>query len=243
MSKKLSLKQYLMQAGKFEKVYDCITAIKKGRVAVNNEVITNPNYFFNPKKSLVEFDDEKIKKAHKLYFLMNKPSGYLSQKSPNERSIYHLLGNLKIPDEHIKSLSAVGRLDKDTEGLMILTNDGNLANIVANPKHRIAKKYYAVLEKQIDKNKIKMLEKGIEISIGGEKYRTKPCKIKIIEKNEAYISISEGRKRQIRKMFEAIGNKVAYLKRVSIGNLQLGSLKTGEIRQITKAELMEKLNF
>lgn len=242
MSKKISLKQYLMQTGKFEKVYDCITAIKKGRVTLNDKIISNPNYFFNPKKSLVKFDDEKIKKVPNLYFLMNKPFGYLSQKSPDEKSIYHLLEKLNIPDDYLKSLSAVGRLDKVTEGLLILTNDGNLASIIANPKHQIAKKYYAVLENPIDKNKIKILEKGVEIEVNKEKYKTKPCKIKIIGKKEVYISISEGKKRQIRKMYGAIGNKIIYLRRVSIGGLQLGNLKAGEIKQITKGEIMEKLN-
>ena len=86
-----------------------------------------------------------------------------------------------------------------------------------------------------------MLEKGIEIKIGYETYRTKPCKIQITGEKEAYISVSEGRKRQIRKMFEAIGNKVVYLRRVSIGGLQLGSIKVGEIRQVAKEELIEKL--
>lgn len=242
MSKKISLKQYLMQTGKFEKVYDCVTAIKKGRVTLDNKVTSNPNYFFNPKKSLVKFDDEKIKNAPNLYFLMNKPSGYLSQKSPNEKSIYHLLENLNIPGEYIKSLSAVGRLDKDTEGLLILTNDGKFSNAVMRPENEIIKKYCAVLDKPAETSKIKMLEKGIEISIGKEKYRTKPCKIKAVGEKEVYISISEGKKRQIRKMFESVGNNVVYLKRVSIGGLSLGELKEGEIKQVTKDEIMEKLN-
>lgn len=230
-----------MQTGKFEKVYDCVTAIKKGRVTLNNKIISNPNYFFNPKKSLVKFDDEKIKKAPNLYFLMNKPSGYLSQKSPNEESIYGLLEKLNLPDYYLKSLSAVGRLDKDTEGLLILTNDGKFSNTVTHPKNEIIKKYYAVLDKPAETSKIKMLEKGTEISIGGEKCRTKPCKIKIAGEKEIYISVSEGKKRQIRKMIEAAGNKVAYLKRVSIGGLQLGNLKAGEIMKISREKILENL--
>ena len=230
-----------MKTGKFDKVYDCVQAIRSGKIKINNKTIANPNYFFNPKKSFVEFYDEKIKKIPNLYFLMNKPAGYLSQKSPNDKSIYDLLESLNLPKDGIKSLSAIGRLDKDTEGLLILTNDGKFSNIIMHPQNEIVKKYYAALDKPTETSKIKMLEKGIEINIGNEKYKTKPCKIKITGEKETYISITEGKKRQIRRMFDAIGNKVVYLKRVSIGGLQLGNLKTGEIKQLTKEEIIEKL--
>ena len=242
MTKKISLKQFLMKTGRFEKAYDCISAVRSGKIKINNTIVTNPNYFFNPKKSLVEFYDEKIKKVLNLYFLMNKPAGYLSQKSPNEKSIYDLLESLNLPKDRIKSLSAIGRLDKDTEGLLILTNDGKFSNIIMHPQNEIVKKYYAALDKPAETSKIKMLEKGIEINIGNEKYKTKPCKIKITGEKETYISITEGKKRQIRKMFDSIGNKVVYLKRVSIGGLQLGKLKVGEIKQVTREEIIEKLN-
>ena len=100
-----------------------------------------------------------------------------------------------------------------------------------------------MLEKTADAIKIKILEKGVEIEIDEEKYNTKRCKIKIVGEKEVYISVSEGKKRQIRKMFELIDNKVLYLKRVSIGGLQLGKLNSGEIRTITRKEIMEKLEF
>lgn len=243
MSKKISLKQFLMRSGRFERVYDCIMAIKIGKVSVGGKIISNPNYFFNPKKSLVKLDDEKIKKSPYLYFLMNKPAGYLSQKAENEKNIYNLLEKSNLPKNHIKSLSAVGRLDKESEGLLLITNDGSLSNLVMNPKSKIIKKYYAVLESTIDINNVRLLEKGIQIDIGHEQYKTRPCRIKIVGEKEAYISISEGKKRQIRKMFEAIDNKVVYLRRVSIAGLQLGNLKIGEIKQTTKDEIIEKLEF
>lgn len=242
MSKKISLKQFLMKSGRFDDASDCISAIESGMVTINNEIIKNPNYFFNSEKFLVKSGNEKLKSVRKLHFIMNKPSGYLCQKSQNEKTIYDLINNLDLPEDYKKSLHAIGRLDKETEGLLILTNDGKLSSLVTNPENKIIKKYHAVLEKPIDADKIKILEKGIEISIDDEKYKTKKCKIKAVGEKEAYISISEGRKRQIRKMFEAIGNKVAYLKRVSIGGLSLGNLKTGEIRQIEREEIVKKLN-
>ena len=243
MSKKLSLKQFLMKSGRFQKTYDCVQAIKNGKVTLNNEVITNPSHFFNPKTELVKLDNEKLKTVPKLYFIMNKPAGYLSQKSNDEKNIYDLLNNISLPRESVLSLHAVGRLDKDTEGLLILTNDGKLSNIIMEPKSEIIKKYYAILENRVDKGKIKELEKGIEIEIDKLKYKTKPCKIKIVGEKEVYISISEGKKRQIRMMFESIGNKAVYLRRVSIAGLQLGKLNVGEIKQITREEIMEKLEY
>src|SRR3989338_6001907 len=122
MSKKISLKQFLMKSGKFRRMQECIEAIRSGKISINNEIISNPNYFFNPKKSLVKTGNKKIKKARKLYFLMNKPSGCLSQKAESDKTVYDLLIKLNLPQEEIRSLSAVGRLDKETEGLMIITN-------------------------------------------------------------------------------------------------------------------------
>lgn len=231
-----------MKSGKFDKVYDCEKAVMEGKVTINNKTITNPNYFFNP-KSLVKINSEKIKKAPKLYFIMNKPSGYLSQKAENEKTIYELINKLNIPKEHKKSLFAVGRLDKDTEGLMILTNDGQLSDILMQPDSNITKRYHVVLEKPISNENIKLLEKGVIIEIDDLKYKTTKCKIKKVKGNEVYISITEGKKRQIRKMFEIVGNQVVYLKRVSIGGLQLGDLKTGEIKPIAREEIIEKLQY
>lgn len=242
MSKKISLKQFLMKTGKFDKVSGCISAIESGIITINGKAATNPNYFFNPKKSLIKFVDQKLRKVSSLYFIMNKPAGYLSQKSKEEKTAYDLLKSLNLPKESIQSLHAVGRLDKDTEGLLILTNDGKLSNIIMNPENKIIKKYCAVLEEPADRDKIKILERGIKIKADNEAYETKPCKIKITGEKEVYISLTEGRKRQIRKMLEAVGNKVIYLKRVSIGGLQLGNLKAGEIKQIDKEDMMEKLH-
>jgi 16S rRNA pseudouridine516 synthase len=242
MSKKISLKQFLMKSGKFDRSYGCVKAIREGNVTVDKKTITNPKYFFNP-KSLVKINDEKIRKAPKLYFLMNKPAGYLSQKSDNEATIYDLFKKLNISEEHKKSLFAVGRLDKDTEGLMIITNDGQLSDRIMQPDRGISKRYHAVLENPINTENIRLIEKGVIIDINEGNYKTSKCKIRKVGKNEIYISITEGKKKQIRKMIETVGNNVIYLRRVSIGGLQLGSLKTGEIKQATKEDIAEKLEY
>ena len=243
MSKKISLKQFLMKSGKFGRVEDCIESVRMGEVTINNKDAANPNYFFNPNQSIVKINNEKVKKDPKLYFLMNKPAGCLSQKAENEKTIYDLINSLNIPNEHKKSLFAVGRLDKSTEGLMIITNDGQLSDMIMQPKMEIIKKYHAALDKPVTNENIKLLEKGVIIGIDDSKYKTTKCKVKKVKENEVYISITEGKKRQIRKMFESIGNNVIYLKRVSIGGLQLGKLKEGELKQITREEIMEKLEY
>jgi 16S rRNA pseudouridine516 synthase len=243
MSKRISLKQFLMRTGRFERSDDCIDAIGSGKVTINGKVVTNPSYFFNLEKSLIEFNNEKLKKVPKLYFIMNKPQGYLSQKSPKEKSIYSILEKLSLPKEHIKSLHAVGRLDKNTEGLIILTNDGELSYSAMHPEGYIMKKYYAVIEKPVDIHKIRILEKGIEITADNETYKTRPCKIEIVGEKEVYISMMEGKKRQIKKMFKAVGNNVVYLKRVSIGVLSIGDLKVGEIKEISREEVMKKIGL
>ena len=243
MSKKISLKQFLMKSGKFRKMQECIEAIRSGKISVNNKIINNPNYFFNSKKSLVKTESKKIKKARKLYFLMNKPTGYLSQKAESDKTIYDLLNKMHLSQEETNSLSAVGRLDKETEGLMIITNDGKLSDFIMHPKNEIIKRYNAVLENPIADGSLKLLQKGVVIEIDDSKYKTTKCRIKKVKENEVYISITEGKKRQIRKMFETVGNKVAYLKRVSIGGLALGNLKAGDIKEISRQEIMEKLEI
>ena len=242
MPRKISLKQFLMKTGKFNKVFDCVSAVRKGKITIENMAITNPNYFFDAKK-FVAFDGEKLKLAKKLYYALNKPAGYLCQKSPNEKNIYDLIEKLPISNEQKSSLFSVGRLDKDTEGLMILTNDGKISTLLMNPENKSIKRYLAILEKPISYENIRLLEKGVIIEIDENKYKTTKCEIKKTGENEVYISITEGKKRQIRKMFKSVGNEIVYLKRVSIGGLQLGKLNLGEIKQITREEIMEKLEF
>jgi 16S rRNA pseudouridine516 synthase len=242
MPKKLSLKQYLMKTASFERVRDCIEAIEKGHVTVDGEVVTSPNYYVNPKKSFIKLDHGKLKQQPKKYYIFNKPEGYICQKSKDEKTIYDMVKE-KVPAEIFNSLFAVGRLDKDTEGLLILTNDGKLADKILQPMNKIEKTYYVVLADPIGKAQVAKLEAGVEIDVGAEKYMTKPCHIQTERDRHFYIRIHEGKKRQIRKMFESIGNKVIYLRRDSIGNLGIGRLIVGELREITEKEIMNSLGM
>jgi 16S rRNA pseudouridine516 synthase len=241
MAKKTSLLQYLMRSGKFKTAYDAERAILTGRVNVRKETIRNPKHFFDPKTDFVFVDGELIKKSALLYFLMNKPAGIICQKSKEEESIFDLLTSLPLTPEQRSSLFVIGRLDKDTEGLLILTNDGKLSDALMNPKHEVPKTYYAILNLPLTHIQKTRLESGVTIKSEEGEYTTKPCVIKKESERTIFISITEGKKRQIRKMLEAIGNEVIHLKRVSIGKLELGSLQLGEIRKVSKEDVLKAL--
>ena len=139
-----------MQSGKFRKVEDCVETIRRGAVTVDNKVIENPNFFFNP-KSLIKLDNEIIRRNKKLYFIMNKPSGYTCQKSDAEKNVYELLDKLNLSKEEKNSLFCVGRLDKETQGLLIITNDGKFADSILQSENEVVKEYQVGLKEEIKK--------------------------------------------------------------------------------------------
>lgn len=241
MPKKISLKQFLMKTGYFNNSEECVSAIRKGEVMLNGKILDNPRHYFNPKKNVVKYKNEMLKPVKKLYFALNKPKGCVCQKSPGEKSIYDLLESLKLPKSHAASLFAVGRLDKDTEGLIIMTNDGKLSDRLAKPERNISKKYLAELENPITNEQIRKIEGGIEIIVDGKPYKTKPCVVSPISDRKLEITIYEGKKRQIKEMFSAIGSSVAFLKRIAIGGLELGDLKTGHFKELQREDIYKKL--
>ncbi|MBE7029127.1 MAG: rRNA pseudouridine synthase [Ruminococcaceae bacterium] len=179
----------------------------------------------------VEIDGKLIKKEdEKVYIMINKPTGYLSSVSDDRgrKTVVDLL-NIK------ERVFPVGRLDYDTEGLLILTNDGEFTYKVTHPKFEITKTYVATLNKNLIKEDKEKLLDGVKI----EDYTAIASIIEEIneEKKEVLITISQGKNRQVRKMFESVGYKVLKLKRISIGNLMLGSLKRGEWKKLSQKEL------
>ena len=133
-----------------------------------------------------------------------------------------------------KDLAPVGRLDKDTEGLLLFTNDGKLAHSLLSPKKHVDKTYYAQLEKSITEEDIKKLEEGVDI--GG--YITQPAKGKIVGEREIELTIREGKFHQVKKMLEAVNNKVVYLKRLTFGKLELKDMELGEVREINLEDII-----
>lgn len=174
------------------------------------------------------------------YFLLNKPKGYLCTVSDDRgrKTVMSLL------PENAGRVFPVGRLDYETEGLLLLTNDGALAYKLTNPANEIPKTYLARIEGTVTESMLNRLRPGIEIEKG---VMTKKCKMKIVETNKAYtkiqIVLTEGKNREIRKMFEAIGKNVSFLKRTAIGNLKLHGMDRGEVRTLTEEEVFYLKNL
>lgn len=210
--------------------------IEMGKVKVNGHV-AHIGDKVNPKKDLVTVRGKRINKADKMYYIMlNKPRGYVTTVSDE-------LGRKTVMDliDVNARVYPVGRLDKDSEGLLLLTNDGSFANALTHPKHNYAKVYRVTVRPGVDDSILEKLRNGIEID--GRK--TAPCDVNVITEEEGRVVLEfilrEGRNRQIRKMCEAVNLEVARLKRISIGPVKLGMLQTGKTRMLTDNEVRKLL--
>ena len=238
MAKKTSLLQFLMRSGAFNKSHEAEQAIRQGRIKVSKQVILNPKHFINPKTALIFFDAKRLIPIKRIYLIMNKPKGVICQKSREEKSIYGFLDHTPLSSEQKASLFAVGRLDKDTEGLLIITNDGDLSNLLMSPDTQVPKTYEVVSQSPLRPDDIARLEAGVIIRVDDLPHKTEPAKIEKTGDRTFRITITEGKKNQIKLMLKANQNEVIHLKRISIGNLNMGSMQVGEIRQMTKQELL-----
>lgn len=210
--------------------------IEAGKVKVNG----HPAHIgdkINPKKDIVTVKGKKINKTERMYYIMlNKPRGYVTTVSDE-------LGRKTVMDliDCKARVYPVGRLDKDSEGLLILTNDGSFANALTHPKHNYAKTYRVTVRPSVNDEILTKLRNGIEI----DGRMTAPCDVNIITEEEGRVVLEfilrEGRNRQIRKMCEAVDLQVARLKRLSIGPVKLGMLKTGQSRELTDNEVKKLL--
>jgi 23S rRNA pseudouridine2605 synthase len=208
--------------------------ISQGRVAIDGVTVTTMGTKIDPACHRITLDDKSLlSDEEKIYILLNKPAGYVTTLSdPQGRPIVtSLLQNIDT------RIFPVGRLDINTEGALILTNDGDLAQKIQHPSFEINKTYVAVVEGHPSTEKLLKLEKGIEL----EGHRTWPAKIKVLRQglHDATIEIiiHEGKKRQVRKMFDAIGHKVIHLKRTAYGKLKLTDLPTGKYRYLRDRDL------
>ncbi len=213
--------------------------IQKGQVSVNDEIIRKPETKVS-ECDLVCCQGEILSAEEMGYFMLNKPAGVISAtEDASQRTVLDFL-----KDEPYKNLFPVGRLDKDTEGLLLITNDGTLGHELLSPKKHVPKTYYVKLLKKLSGADITALEQGVDI---GEKNLTLPAKVEVLGEKETYITIIEGKFHQVKRMFEAVGNQVVYLKRVSMGCLRLDeSLALGEYRKLTVEEvacLKNKINI
>ena len=205
----------------------------EGRVSVNGATVTELGTKADAARDDIRVDGSRIRKAERhVYLLMNKPRGYVTTRSDphKRRTVIDLLKGVR------EYIYPVGRLDYDTEGLLILTNDGDLAAKLTHPRHGIARVYEARVLGEPDAHDLKRLSKGVSI----EGQRTEPAEIVALGPGHLRITVREGRNRQVRKMCEAIGQPVDELRRVAIGPIRDPKLKPGQWRELTPQEV-EKL--
>lgn len=203
-----------------------------GKVFLNDKVVTNLGTIIDENIDVVKINNKILKKEEDfVYIMLNKPKGYVttSKEQFNRPSV------LDIIDTKLR-VYPIGRLDMYTEGLLILTNDGNFANKMMHPKNKVEKTYIAKVKGNITDDKLEKLRTGVDI--GG--YITKEAKVNLISKKEIEIIISEGKNRQVRKMCNAVGLSVLNLKRVSIGTLNLGKLEVGKYKYLNK-DIVDKI--
>lgn len=212
--------------------------IAGGRVAVNGEIVTQLGTKADPDKDSIAVDGKRIAAAaEKVYILLNKPPGYTSTRSdPHaEKTVLELVNGVKA------FLYPVGRLDVDTAGLLILTNDGDFTKLLSHPSHEVEKTYVAVVRGRIRASQLTALERGVELEDGV----TAPARTRLISYSQGAdtstveIGIHEGRKRQVRRMFDAVGHRVEKLTRTRVGCVDLRGVREGEFRPLTKKEVSE----
>ncbi|MDE7216021.1 MAG: rRNA pseudouridine synthase [Clostridia bacterium] len=209
--------------------------IAEGRVRVNGKTVKELGTSINERNDTVMVDDKIVKPASDYsYIMFYKPKGCITSASDEKgrKTIYDYLTDLNIPH-----LISVGRLDYDTEGMLILTNDGELAHKLTHPSFEVPKTYSVKVKGEMPEHKLAQLRKGVKID--GE--LTKRCKVKLLEykdgESKLQITITEGKNRQVRKMFEAVEREVVFLKRVAVGDLRLGGLSRGGYRYLNDDEV------
>ncbi len=208
--------------------------IKKGQVKVDNQLIKDIGYKVNFEKEKVYFDNNLLEYNKYIYLMLNKPAGVVSATRDNvHKTVIDL-----IDKKYQKNIFPVGRLDIDTEGLLLITNDGQLAHDLLSPKKKIPKTYYAKVQGQVTNKEVKEFENGLIID---DNFTALPAKLEILESGQVSkvnVTIYEGKFHQVKRMFEAVGMKVIYLKRISMASLELDkNLELSSYRQLTDDEI------
>jgi len=216
--------------------------IKSKQITVNGEVVEKPEQKIDETTDVICFKGQQIIYEKYVYYLFHKPAGCVTAK----QDIVHQTVMDYFPDDiKAKDIAPVGRLDLDTEGLLLFTNDGPLTHHLLSPTHHIPKTYYAVLDKEVPVSTVQQFKEGVDI---GDDKPTLPAELEILPVTtdgdgrtvySAELTIHEGRFHQVKRMFEAVGCTVTYLKRLSMGSLILGDLPKGEYRKLTDKEVEE----
>lgn len=212
---------------------DARSWIGTGRVRVNGQIVRNPDHWIDLERDRITLDGKPLRTVEKLYIVLYKPKGYItSYRDPQGRpTVYDLMGDAGT------WLSPVGRLDLDTSGLLLMTNDTDFAERITNPDHKVPKTYQLKAATLLSEEQIEQLRHGVMLNDGP----TRPAEVKRIRDGAKHtfleLTITEGRNRQVRRMLEAVGSKVLKLVRTAIGPIRLGDLQIGKWRELTAEEV------
>lgn len=231
--KKMRINKFLASAGLASR-RKCEEFVLQGRVSVNGKVISNLAFDVSEKDKVFVDDNRVVLPTKYTYLMMHKPKGFLTTLSDDRerKTVMDLLPN------ELKMLKPIGRLDYNSEGLLLFTNDGDVAQNVMRPAKQVVKTYSVKVEGEVSSGDVCEMEKGVE-TVAGEKFL--PCKIKVQEikdrKTKLEVQITEGKNREIRKIFDKFGYNVIFLKRVAIGTIKLGGLTRGTCRLLKPSEI------
>ena len=215
--------------------------LKNGVVKVNQIVAKDGKLHVNPTEVIITIHGDQVFYKEFIYLMMNKPQGVISATEDfQEKTVIDLLDM----EDSVLNPFPVGRLDKDTEGLLLITNDGVLAHKLLSPKKHVPKTYFAVIDGVVSDLDVDAFKKGVLLDDG---YHTKPGELKILKsgiRSDIELTITEGKFHQVKRMFEAVGKKVVYLKRISMGPIQLDeNLMLGDYRELSEDEVDQLKNF
>lgn len=214
---------------------DIKATLKKKHITVNEKIVKDGSMHVDTVSDIIKVQGEMVTYQKYIYLLMNKPSGYVSATvDERDKTVIDLL----TPSYQLFNPFPVGRLDKDTEGLLLITNDGELAHQLISPKKDVGKTYYAKIKGHVTEEDILKFRNGITLDDG---YQAKPAKLQILYadvESEVEVTVTEGKFHQVKRMFTAVNKKVVYLNRIKMGELELDrNLGSGDVRELTKDEL------
>ena len=250
---KLRLHQFLSKCGEFSSKGDVKQAIWDGDITVNDSIVKNIAYEFNPAKRSVKYRGKELHLPETdVYFLLNKPAGCICSRlnsqelELNKTSVYELFRDAVEPSVY-ESLVTVGRLDEDTTGFLLVTTDGKLVHSITDPHKKIKKTYRVKTQDKISEEQLESIRNGVAVSVTEygslEEFQTRPATIELENPTSAFLTIDEGKKRQIRRMFTTLGNHVTNLHRLSTERMVLKeyNLELGAFCKVTREEVHQAL--
>lgn len=228
----MRLDKYLCHSGLGTRK-DVKTLLKNKLIKVNNEIVTSPSIIISEERDVITYNDEKLEYREFYYYILYKPKGYITATEDLNLPIV-----MDLIHEPYSNLSPVGRLDKDTTGLLLITNNGKLNHFLLSPKTHVDKEYQVTLDKDIDSSLISIFKEGVVLEDG---YKCLSSELTILSKNSASVILHEGKYHQIKRMFQVNGYKVINLHRNRMDFLTLDGLKEGEYRSLNDEEIIRLL--